>query len=139
MNARPARSCRAHMKLTPRAFAALTIVALAPAARNASAADAPAAAGPPVAPVRVVVDDYHGTKVEDPYRYMENFTDPAVQAWVKGQAEFAERTLRAIPGRDALRARIRELDEGAPYRIRPVRRWANGDLHYLKRLASENL
>ena len=31
------------------------------------------------------------------------------------------------------------MDEGAPYRIRPVRRWANGDLHYLKRLASENL
>src|SRR5205085_9438773 len=95
--------------------------------------------GPPVAPVRVVVDDYHGTKVEDPYRYFENFADPEVQAWVKGQAEYAQRTLAAIPGRDKMLARIAELDEGAPYRIHVVRRWPDGSLHYLKRLASENL
>jgi prolyl oligopeptidase len=99
----------------------------------------PGAAPPPVAVIRPVVNDYHGTKVDDPYRYFENFTDPAVQAWVKAQGEFADHALRAIPGRDALLARIRELDEGAPYRIRVIRRWPNRDLHYLKRLASENL
>src|SRR5690242_14988132 len=83
---------------------------------GATGADAPPTK-PPIAPVRPVTDDYHGTKVTDPYRYFENFQDPEVRAWVKGQAEYARRTLGAIPGRNALLARIRELDAGAPYRL----------------------
>ncbi len=104
--------------------------------RTARAADADK---PPVAPIRAVVDDYHGTKIGDPYRYFENLADPEVQEWIKGQAVFAERTLQAIPGRAALLARIAELDSGVPYRLSVVRRWPNGDLHYLKMLATENL
>lgn len=94
---------------------------------------------PPAAPVRPVVDEHFGVKVADPYRYMEDFANPEVQAWVKAQGDHAAGVLGAIPGRDALRARIAELDEGAPFRVSVVRRWPNGDLHYLKRLASENL
>ncbi len=33
---------------------------------------------PPLAPVRPVTDDYFGTKMVDPYRYMENLKDPEV-------------------------------------------------------------
>ncbi|MEK0369503.1 MAG: hypothetical protein QQN62_07875, partial [Nitrosopumilus sp.] len=44
---------------------------------------------PPIAPVKNVVDEYYGVKVEDPYRYMENLEDPEVQSWIKGQAEYA--------------------------------------------------
>jgi prolyl oligopeptidase len=98
-----------------------------------------AADGPPVAPVRAVTEEYFGTTVVDPYRYMENLQDPEVQGWIKGQAEFAAKTLAGIPGRETLLARIRELDAGAPYRLHVVKRWPNGDLHYLKTLASENL
>src|SRR3954447_16311329 len=90
------------------------------------------AAQPPVAPVRPVTDDYHGTKIVDPYRYMENLADPEVQAWIKAQGEHAAQTLKNIPGRDALLARVRELDQGAPFRLWILRRWPNGDLHYLK-------
>ena len=46
---------------------------------------------PPVAPVKVVQDKYHGTTISDPYRYMEDFKDPEVQSWVKGQADFADK------------------------------------------------
>jgi prolyl oligopeptidase len=94
---------------------------------------------PPVAEVRPVTDVYFGEKILDPYRYFENLADPQVQKWIKGQAEYARRVLDAIPGRDRLLERIRELDAGVPYRISVVRRWPNGDLHYLKTLASENL
>ncbi|MCE9607624.1 MAG: prolyl oligopeptidase family serine peptidase [Planctomycetia bacterium] len=94
---------------------------------------------PPVAPVKPVVDDYFGTKITDPYRYLEAFTDPEVQAWVKGQADFAAHTLGAIPGRTALLKRIDELDAGAPYSIYGIARRPNGDLFYFKQLASENV
>jgi prolyl oligopeptidase len=69
---------------------------------------------PPVAPVKVVVDDYFGTKVDDPYRYMENIKDPEVEAWFRGQNDYTRATLAKIPGRAKLLARIRELDQSAP-------------------------
>ena len=76
---------------------------------------------PPVAPVEAVVDTYHGTEIADPYRYMERFEDPAVQAWVRGQADFTEKTLHRLTGRDALLKRIAELDAGAPTRSMGLR------------------
>ena len=102
-----------------------------------SFADVPTTA--PVAPVGNVVDDYFGTKIADPYRYFEDLTDPKVQGWIRGQADYAKHVLSAIPVRDKLLSRIRELDEAAPYRIGIIRRWPDGALHYLKRMANENL
>jgi len=69
---------------------------------------------PPVAPVRPVIDDYHGTKVSDPYRYLENVEDPAVQSWFKAQNDYTRAVLAAIPGRSRLLARIGELDRSVP-------------------------
>lgn len=94
---------------------------------------------PPVAPQEPVVDTYYGTPIADPYRYMEQFKDPKVQAWVKGQADFADRALHAIAGRDGLLKRIDELDAGAPYSLYGITRRANGDLFYFKQLAAENV
>src|SRR5207245_1945644 len=48
-------------------------------------ANASSPPSPPSAPVRPVTDIYYGTKVTDPYRYMENLADPEVQSWMKGQ------------------------------------------------------
>ncbi|HWT79959.1 MAG TPA: hypothetical protein VN648_14320, partial [Candidatus Methylomirabilis sp.] len=75
---------------------------------------APAPVAPPKAPVRPVTNDYHGAKVVDPYQYMENMKDPEVQAWFKGQNDYARAVLSAIPGRQQLLARIRELDQSVP-------------------------
>ncbi|MFM7134642.1 MAG: S9 family peptidase, partial [Planctomycetota bacterium] len=57
------------------------------------------------------VDDYHGTKVADPYRWLENDVrvDAEVAAWVKAQNEVTDAYLASIPGRAAIRARLERL------------------------------
>jgi prolyl oligopeptidase len=55
-----------------------------------------------------VVDDYHGTRVPDPYRWLENAEDPDTMKWVDAQNVMLRRWLDAAP-RDALRARIEKL------------------------------
>jgi prolyl oligopeptidase len=69
---------------------------------------------PPVASVKPVTDDYYGKKISDPYRYMENLSDPQVQGWMKAQNDYTRSVLAGIPGRDQLLARIRVLDESVP-------------------------
>jgi len=69
---------------------------------------------PPAASIRPVTDDYYGTKITDPYRYMENFKDPQVQAWMKAQDDYTRAMLAGIPGRTGLLMRIRELDQTVP-------------------------
>jgi hypothetical protein len=50
----------------------------------------------PIAPVRPVVGVHFGTKVTDPYRYMENAADPEVRAWMKAQADHTASVLGRI-------------------------------------------
>ncbi|MDB4871800.1 MAG: hypothetical protein JWL97_2804 [Gemmatimonadales bacterium] len=94
---------------------------------------------PPAAPTRVVVDEYYGNKIEDPYRYMEDLQSPEVQAWFKGQNDYTRSVLARIPGRDDLLKRIRQLDEGAIARVYDIRRLPAERYFYQKRLASEDM
>jgi prolyl oligopeptidase len=98
-----------------------------------------AADAPPVAPVRDVVDEYWGQKVDDPYRYMENLKDPAVQSWIKGQADYATTLIGRLPERDRVLARIQELEAGRPYRIFAIDRRPDGRLFYQKIASDEEL
>lgn len=56
-----------------------------------------------------VVDDFFGTPVPDPYRWLEDPDDPSTQAWGAEQAKRAETYLHALPARDALRATLTAL------------------------------
>jgi prolyl oligopeptidase len=94
---------------------------------------------PAEAPIQNVTDTYHGVSITDPYRYMEDFTSPLVQDWVKKQATFAKQTLDALPGRDTLLERIIELDAGRPFTIFDVQRHSHENLFYFKQLATENV
>jgi prolyl oligopeptidase len=94
---------------------------------------------PPVAAVRMVTDEYFGVKVADPYRYMEDLTNPEVVAWFKGQNDYTRAVLSRIPGRRALMTRIKGLDESAPARITDLRRLPGDRYFYQKRLASEDV
>jgi prolyl oligopeptidase len=56
-----------------------------------------------------VVDDFYGTPVADPYRWMEEPDDPETRAWSEAQREATEAYLRALPVRDALHRRLTTL------------------------------
>lgn len=56
-----------------------------------------------------VVDDYFGTKVYDPYRWLENDTSAETGAWVKAQNEVTQGYLNQIPFRDAIRKRYTDI------------------------------
>ena len=56
-----------------------------------------------------VVDDYHGTKVADPYRWLEDPDSDETKAWVKAENEITSAYLKAIPARDAIQKRITQL------------------------------
>jgi prolyl oligopeptidase len=72
------------------------------------------------APVRVAnhpavrrsdqVDDYHGTSVADPFRWMENVADPELVPWLAAQAELVSRFAADVPCRARFESRLRELN-----------------------------
>ncbi len=68
-----------------------------------------------------VTDDYHGTSVADPYRWLEYDTAADVAEWVKAQNEITQNHLRQIPYREALRARLTQLYDyeryASPFRV----------------------
>ncbi len=72
----------------------------------------------PVAERGDVVDDYFGTKVPDPYRWLEDDNSEATAAWVEAENAVTFDYLSQIPFRDAIRQRLTELwnypKEGAP-------------------------
>src|SRR5256714_10221824 len=64
---------------------------------------------PPKAKVETVVDNYHGHKIADPYRWLENAKSPETQKFVEEQNAYTEQVLHVVPGREKLRARIEQL------------------------------
>jgi prolyl oligopeptidase len=62
-------------------------------------------------PARVVdqADDYHGTRVPDPYQWLEALDAPDVKAWVEAQNALSQPYLAAIPARKRLIERLTAL------------------------------
>ncbi len=56
-----------------------------------------------------VVEDYHGTAVADPYRWMEELDSPATRAWVSAEGKLTDDYLAGIRERDGLRTRLAAL------------------------------
>lgn len=81
----------------------------APAAIVPAPPEPPKKPRPPVAPVRPVNEAFFGQSVADPYRYLEDVTNPQVSAFLRAQDEFARNSLAALPGRKAMLDRISAL------------------------------
>ena len=67
------------------------------------------------------VDNFHGTAVADPYRWMEETTSADTQAWIEEQNKITSAYLATIPERSKIKARLTELWNyeryGAPSKI----------------------
>ncbi|HKB09120.1 MAG TPA: hypothetical protein VKD69_00650, partial [Vicinamibacterales bacterium] len=55
------------------------------------------------------VDNYFGTRIADPYRWMEDLNSAEVKQWVDAENAVTARYLDALPLRDQLKSRITEL------------------------------
>jgi len=56
-----------------------------------------------------VVENYFGTKVSDPYRWLEDVDSPQTKAWVSAEGALTRTYLDAIPRRETIRKRLEEL------------------------------
>jgi prolyl oligopeptidase len=85
--------------------------------------------GPPVTPVRPVVETLWGRRITDPYRWMEA-QGPEWLAYMRAQGAYAAKVLTALPGRDALAAAIGK-NTGAVAQV--VRVQSGGDKLFIER------
>ncbi len=63
----------------------------------------------PVSKVVDQVDDYHGVKVADPYRWLEDGNSAATHDWITAQNQLTQSFLSGIPARSAIRERLSTL------------------------------
>jgi len=93
---------------------------------------------PPPLPARPVVDTLWGTQVTDPYRFLESVKDPEVQQWMRSEADATGAILSRIPGRDALLARFRTIEDGASGLVDSPYHTRNGRWFFQKRDPGDN-
>jgi prolyl oligopeptidase len=74
----------------------------------ATAADWPSFSYPPTRKEEVV-DDYHGTKITDPYRWLEDDNAAETKAWVEAENRVTNAFLDGIPQRQRIRERLTKL------------------------------
>src|SRR4051812_45002510 len=55
------------------------------------------------------VDELHGHRVADPYRWLEDPNGEDTKTWLTEQDDLFHSEVDGLPGRESLRARLREL------------------------------
>jgi prolyl oligopeptidase len=90
---------------------------------------------PPVAPVKTVVDDYHGVKVEDPYQWLEDAKSPEMRAWINAENQYTQKYLSQVKIRPEIVKQLTALERVDEYSVPTVR---GGRYFFTKRLADEN-
>jgi len=75
--------------------------------KSSTSSSAPSA--PPRAEIKPVADIYHGTKVIDNYRWLEDGDSAATQKWVAQEMAYTRSLLDPLPGREAIHKRLTDL------------------------------
>src|SRR5580658_7040601 len=63
----------------------------------------------PQAPTSGQIDDYHGTKIADPYRTLENADAPSTLKWIEQENALTSSWLAKLPGREKIRTQLTDL------------------------------
>ena len=81
-----------------------------------------------------LVEDLHGHRVADPYRWLEDPLSAETTAWRQAQEALTSEHLSGLPGREALRARLEQLlatgSVGTPA-------WRAGQAFFMRRLPGQ--
>jgi len=89
----------------------------------------------PQARIDGVVDDYFGTKVADPYRWLENPDSPETRSWIEAENKITFGFLEKIPVREKIKERMTKLWNYERYGI-PIQE--NGHYFYRKNSGLQN-
>ena len=69
----------------------------------------PAVVAPPPTQADPVTETLHGMEITDPYRWLEDQNSPRTREWLGKQTRYTRAYFDAIPGREQIRERVREL------------------------------
>lgn len=111
-----------------------------PAAKTSAPAAAKKASDAPATRVENVVEDLHGVKVADPYRWLEDGAKPEVATWVEAQNRYLRSKLDPLAIREPIRERLTELLSIGTLST-PVARYPKGKpprLFYTRREGTQN-
>jgi prolyl oligopeptidase len=67
----------------------------------------------PATPKHPVVDEYHGVKVTDDYRWLEDAKNPETMAWTQAEDAHARAILDALPIRAEIQQFLKKLDDAS--------------------------
>lgn len=81
------------------------------------------------------VDVYHGVRVPDPYRWLEDEASPETRVWIEAQNALSQPFLESIPARERIKARMTELWNYERYDVPIVR---GGRYFYLRNDGLQN-
>jgi prolyl oligopeptidase len=90
---------------------------------------------PPPTQAKPVTEDIHGTKITDPYRWLEDQKSPETRAWIEQQMKYTEQYLSQVKIRPEIVNDLTKLERVESYSI-PIER--GGNYFFKKRLADEN-
>ncbi|HTD38484.1 MAG TPA: prolyl oligopeptidase family serine peptidase [Candidatus Limnocylindrales bacterium] len=89
----------------------------------------------PDAPRVDQVDEYFGTRVADPYRWLEDVDSPETQRWIAAENDLTESVLSTVPQRSTICARLTEVWN---YERRSVPERAGGLYAYFRNTGLQN-
>ena len=90
---------------------------------------------PPATATGTVTEDFHGTEIKDPYRWLEDAKSPQTRAWIDSQIRYTEEYLSQIKIRQQIVADLTKLQRVDVYSV-PAE--YGGKIFFEKRLADEN-
>ena len=92
-----------------------------------------------IAPSIPATDEYHGIKVVDEYRNLEDLKDPATINWMKSQTDYTNSVLSQIPKKNFYLEKRLELDKRQGYLISNLKIVGNDKYFYLKKAGNEKI